>query len=567
MRNAVTSAGHGLARRLGGLPPIVQLAMGVALVPVARMTWWTLHGTRVQFADYWLVLDGLVDQSGRLRPGDLLEAYNGHVMAGPKVLYFLNIEAFGGSNVSLGLLVVTIGLAQVGLLWSIVPRGADVRPAATASMVVAIAAFGFAPHGAWSFLRAMSGAAWLTANLLAIAAIVVRARGRSVAATVLAVLAALCYGTGLVAFPAVIVVGLAVHRRLTWDLLHPALAGLAFGLWYRLADAGSTSGGVANPLAGVGKASGSLTDPLEILRNATQIIGGPLSPTSASRAGWIGLAAAVLAGVVVVRSIRTDSPRAAPWLGVLALGWGSALLIGYSRAGFAALFPNHLAHSRYSSIAALAWLATLALAVQFLGDRPLLPAVVCTLAVGIALSGTGVVRATQDTYLSQQELANAQLIGVADGGTPWIGLGLPMPPLDERLRPMGHYPFDRAYDGDCGLLGTQIPTSRPVVLGGVTSVERSPSIPDAVAIHGWAYRQDRKVDCVLVTGADRVVVGVGTWGWSRLLLQGGAREDGFVGLAPRSTTGARLFVRFEGDETFVEVPVPPADGAGADPGG
>src|SRR5690606_29160078 len=107
---------------------------------------------------------------------------------------WLNVVVFAGSNITLGLFVVLLGLAQAVVLWRIVPQSRATARAGTAAVVVVAGAALFAPHGAWSFLRSMSGAAWLMANALAAGAVVVRARGHRLPALGLALLAAMSYG-------------------------------------------------------------------------------------------------------------------------------------------------------------------------------------------------------------------------------------------------------------------------------------------------------------------------------------------------------------------------------------
>ena len=100
----------------------------------------------------------------------------------------------------------------------------------------------FCPAGLWNFSRGMSGTAWLTANLFAIAAIVLATRRWTILAVAAACLAVLSYATGFGALVAVAVVAL-LQREAKWRWLLPLGLLVVGGAVYVLTSPGGTSGG------------------------------------------------------------------------------------------------------------------------------------------------------------------------------------------------------------------------------------------------------------------------------------------------------------------------------------
>lgn len=506
-------------RREGLLRALIAL---VALLPAVRMTWWVLDGEPVQFSDYWLIIQDLFGKDGSLVLGDLVEPYNGHLMVLPKLVYWINAELFAGSNVTLGLYVVLVALIQVALLWTLIPQDRQVHPFAAAALTVSVGALVFAPHGAWSFLRGMSGAAWITANTFAVAAIVVRARGHHYQSHALALFAALSYGTGLAAFGGVLVVAALQERRIPWRDWPAALLGGAIVFWYWAADVDP------NPSAPVG-------DPTvaDVGSGALRLLGS-LGPSSHDSAAWAGAVVLALALVVAAwTALRPRGDASAAWTGVLVYGIGCVFAIAWGRH-----LITDFHDSRYGSIAVMVWLPVMALASIAVGPR--LTSVrwvtavpVAALALAVGFGGTGPVRATQETRMSQIDLANAIRVRVAAQGTPWIGLGIPMPALGDQLRALGHYPFTSSYSSDCGLLGRRVDPARAPLDGEVTAVEvGGAAVPRGIVVTARADVDPTAVDCVLVVDVNDKVVGVGSYGWPRLRSDGIVVNDGIRAFAP-----------------------------------
>jgi hypothetical protein len=130
-----------------------------------------LHGTRLEYLDYWGMLREIFDPTGRFLPLGLLVRSNEHLVVLPKVLMALNVLLFGGSNAAHCVVVFMIALATFVMLCRITVKH---YPGEKAEIIILTAAFSFSiftPHGLHNFAFAMSGGNWFLANLFAVAAI------------------------------------------------------------------------------------------------------------------------------------------------------------------------------------------------------------------------------------------------------------------------------------------------------------------------------------------------------------------------------------------------------------
>ncbi|MEZ5139623.1 MAG: hypothetical protein R2711_12910 [Acidimicrobiales bacterium] len=92
----------------------------------------------------------------------------------------------------------------------------------------------FAPT-ARNFLKAMSGVAWLPANLLCLVALLLLRRERPILAAVAGLGAPVSYGTGAAVWPALLVAAL-VARRPRRDLIPMAVGAPATAILHLTAD-------------------------------------------------------------------------------------------------------------------------------------------------------------------------------------------------------------------------------------------------------------------------------------------------------------------------------------------
>lgn len=480
---------------------VVAAGLALAAVPFVRMANLVRNGTRTQYGDYWPMIAETFRGNGGLDLGGLFTLRNEHPVVVAKLLYWLNARILGGSNITLGWLVLLMAVAQLALLTSLL--GSRPSIASRAAVVVAFSALLFAPQGSWSFMAAMSGTAWLSANLFALSAIWLRSRDHRLPAIALAGLASLSYATGLLAWPALLATGLARDRkpRQEWPVV--AAAAVA-GVWY-LVQYNQHMGDV-EPFA---------TTTRPPLSNAGMLVGSILAPDEGNltrNLGWLIMAVGiVLAGL----ALRSDARRSAPWTGLFIYSIGSVVLIALGRNNFLADFGS----SRYISLPALVVASVLGLAVLVLRWTIVHVALCVLVAVSASASGRTVVDRLRDTEPKQQLLAVALRLDLAGGTTEWDPTA-PFPRITPLLADVGHYPFDGRFSGDCGLLGTRLTeaTSGPLApqpltgeLGEVTSV-RQVLVTGRIEFLG---RLDVPVRCVVVADASRRVVGIGAIGYQR----------------------------------------------------
>lgn len=473
----------------------------LAILPAVRMLLWVTNGSDVQSADYWHFFADNIEPDGSPRLRGLIEFQYQHVVSLPMVIYYANIRLFGGSNVTLGWFVVAIVAVQVALVWRLL---ADVRPFPTwvqAGLGLLVSVALFSPRGAWNFLLAMSGTAWLLANLLMLLVVWFATRDRYLPAIVLAVVATLTYGTGLMCWPVLALIVL-VKRPPKLVIGSIALCGAVTIGTYVLVRAGADMANLPRP------------GPFRLLRNSSVLLGSMLT-SDVNVAGILGgvVIAVTSLGVVAVMWKRRDDLL--PFACIGAFGLLNALQIGYGRndgyGGDAIYFQ-----SRYVSVVALTWIGAAVLATAAaasLATRVGRPAMryacvapVLLLVPVLAIYGRHEVTNVTDKYDALEKLADAQRVKVS-AGRRWFGL-LPHPDTDDRLQALRHHPFDERYDRDCGLLGRQF--SEPVEpVDTEVKATRPESLPEAVELAGVIPYLDSEVECVIALDANGRVVGVG----------------------------------------------------------
>lgn len=514
----------------------------LAIVPVLAILDLVRSSSQLQWFDYWTILPKLLTADGSLVPRNLLHFEESHVLGVPSLLYWLNLQVTGGLNRPLAYLVVALVVGQLLILRSLLPRPERLGHWMFGALVVAFSALLFAPQGAWNFSRAMSGTAWLTANLLALAAVACASRRWIVPAIALAGLASITYGTGLVAWPAVILVLLLQGRWERRNWLVVGAAALTAIVYLSAYDPSRTtaSSGVA---------------PNEILRRAFQVIGSGLSP-SPDVALLLGAGCIVALGYLGFRGASNRELRAAtaPWVGIAAFAFVSALLIGMSRGG---LHGDEIAvTSRYASLASLAWIALLALLVLTVRGHPRTWLAVAGVALLAFVAGQPTLAGMKDAALDQDELAIAMRLDVSTGYT--FG---PQERFLPVLEEVGQYPYNSDFDADCGRLGDVIDRSdirAPTgVTGGNLDLFQPPLNPASVRMSGWFGSQDGDVDCILITDGSLRVIGAGVHGHERPDLVAtsptGALDLGFVAVAPAEASSYRAFAVLDGQDGVYEV--------------
>ncbi len=519
----------------------------LALVPVVRMVRIVLDGSVLQYADYWMMLDNFTRPDGSLDVGGLFEFQN-HPVVVPQLVYWVNLELFSGSNISLGLFVVALGLAQLGIV-AMLLRQTTLGSFERIALFAVASALLFDLTGTWNFAKAMSGTAWLSANLFALAAVYLRSRDRHASAFGLAGLAAVSYGTGIIAWPAVIATG--VSRRGSRDAWRewPYAVGLvATVVWYRL----GMSGGSEVPWP----------SPFEVPGVAARMFGYVLGLDGAL-GEVVGYVALVGVPILAVRlGLASRTAGVAAWVGVATFGWLATLEVAIVRNAWLSVISGQ---SRYSSLAALTWLGLAALlccaarrASHRLAahgrTRPAAvltaPAMCAAVAVPLLAGALAAGRRVPDQMAAtrpDQELAEVALrLEITDGTRYLIG------PFDEPtsltgvMRATSHYPFVESWDLDCGLLGERIAGAGAADSGGSVGrvVAGGPVmyLPSAAEISG-RVATGRSVRCVVITDGQNRVIGAATL----TATHDGASGTGFRALARRGGHVYRAYAIFEGD--------------------
>lgn len=525
---------------------VIWVVSAVAVAaPALRMTSFVRGGSETQYADYWMMVPTVFRSDGWLSISGLFHLRNEHPIAGAKILYWLNYKVTGGSNITLGYVVILMVVLQVVVIACLIRRDRALPVWTKAMVVVVFASVAFSRHGGWNFIKAMSGTAWLGASLLTVAAIFFERSPRRWPSILLGFAASFTYGTGLMVWPALLVTGYARDRRVRrhWP---PALAGLVMFLIYIRMPGDAT----------VTAQEGSrFTD---VLYRAGLVLGSVLAGDR-QRVDVTIAAVMVVVGVgcAVWLFLRRDE-AAAPWIGLFVWGISCAALVVTSRSPFIAEYTT----SRYYSIGLMTLTAVVAMAaivIQRVSDGrrfPVLPGAVlaAVVASGIAVvswsGGASVVPEEPVMRADADLLAVTLRIGVAHGSKRWTVLEA-MPPVEGLLEEIGHFPFDGSSSVGCGMidrsLSAEMIVDPPAGLHATQARIPMESVPNSVWISGRATVQP---DCILVTDARKKVIGAGVW---YPAIDETVDPFTYAAVAPPDIPQYRVYVRFRGSPGFVRI--------------
>jgi len=493
--------------------PVRWLPWLLALLPAVWMAAFVLQGSHLQYNDYWVMLPRAVTSSGGLDLDGLATFQNEHPVVIPQLLYWVNVHLSGGSNVVLGLIVVAIVFAQVVLISTLV-RPADRREWAAASTVVVASVLLFSQHGVWNFSKSMSGAAWLTANLFVVGAIVARSRDKVWLSAGLGVAASVSYATGLVVWPVLVIVGMLRTRRWLpdWRIVVVAVLPIAFYI-VRRPDRDTVL----------------QSDLWELVQTALAM--GSSIFTASTGVMRAGTAIGLLLGLslIALATIKRED-AAIPWIGLTLYAFGCMILISRGRVGVTSgeWFP-----SRYASLSALFWIGVFGLAGTMLRWKWYMLVPAAALVVAAVTYDSPAVDEERTNWIKQRDLAAGLYLGLADDRAyVYTFLGtLDVGPLLEQL---GHYPFSSAYDGDCGLIGTSYdPRSVDTATSGqIESVRRLTGSEGIRIVAELPDDLESDIRCVVVGDPAGEIVGIGTLGLGE--------QQGIIGMAPGSEDPTRL---------------------------
>jgi hypothetical protein len=330
----------GAALLLAALPAILYLR----LVP---------RTGRLQWHDYYIVLLGM-------RVGDHLHAdigrwltikSNEHTVTIPALIYAANLVLFRGDNRPLAAFAVLAQLALVLLLLGRAPP--DLRESPVAALLAAglLGGLAFTPTGAHQFVLGFSGVMWVTADLLAVAAVLSLQRAAGAERPVPWLLVALAaagagvvtFSTALAVWPALLL-GALLLRRTRRELPLLVLATLAAGhvaaaLYQRPSHHPELE----------------LTHIGALASFVALFLGWIFTSAAAAAAlvGWAGLLAAGALWLVALRLGDRARHELLPWLLLQVYGLGNAAMAAVARIGFGG---GAAAQSRYALVAALFWI-------------------------------------------------------------------------------------------------------------------------------------------------------------------------------------------------------------------
>lgn len=536
---------------------IAHLVEWLAVVPIIAMIAEVAKAPRLQYTDYWYVLLRITNADGSLHIPGLRFLQNEHPLMLPGLLYWLDARLADGDNRVLGMVVVVIAATTVFLLRTALPK--ELPPMMRASMVVAMAFLIFSLHGAHNFIRSMSGSAWLLANLLVIASLLLANRGRWWPAWAVALLACMSYGTSFAVWPALAALAHLRGERWWRRLLPLGVGALVIIAWSLLKPAVDPGGTPASDLG-------------TMLYTFLAVLGHLWTGTDSGTAVLAGAAILAVYGILAGNRIARLPVLRFWWVLGLHAVLASAM-IARARIDFGTEFGLN---SRYTSLSVLASIpAGVLLCYVFYrgvsrnGTKLAVTAIVAGL-VGFVLGAptAATIRAENKDHPLQ---AFALRMGLGDA----FGATLPRN-LAPRLQSMGHYPFSGDFTLGCGgpeldsMLDLSAMTPLPPADGRnplqpAGSVDRVTPKTGASTIAGWASGDQDKVRCVVVVDESGKIVGGGLDSLARpdvaAKLVGISPNVGFTVIAPDSAL-SRVVVIYESSALRWTPPQAPTTGGG-----
>ena len=491
-------------RRFATTAWLARLVELLALVPAAAMTAEVAKAPKLHFVDYWYALVRFVNVDGSFNFGGLWKASNEHLIAVPSLLFYGDATLFGGNQRFLGYLDILIALATVVLIRFAIPKSLPV--VVRASIVLATSALIFSLHGLHNFTHSMSGAAWLTANLISVGALLFAVKGRWWPAWGMALLGSITYGTAFAAWPSLALVAI-MRKEPMWRRVAPLVAGAVIVVGWM---------SVNHNAAG----SGTESDIGTAIFGLLAVIGHLWAANNTGVAVLAG--AAILGGYGALATVRAArEPELRFWWGLACHAFFGGAMIAVSRIDFGLDYSQH---SRYTSISVLISLPLLVIAGTVL--HSFVARHWRKLAVGFVVAGvTGFALGvpTANTVRAEDQDHEMQSVALRAGYLSAFGWALPTADhqLVPRLEALGHYPFNDDFTLGCGgpELGDRIdlggvarlkpPTGAGTPSSPVGVVDKVEEKPGSQLVWGWATGADDPVRCTVLVDSTGKVVGGG----------------------------------------------------------
>jgi hypothetical protein len=483
---------------------LARLIEFLALVPAAAMTIEVSKAPELHFVDYWYALVRFVNLDGSLNFGGLWKASNEHLIAVPSMLYYGDATIFGGDQRILGYLDILIVLATVVLIRFAIPRSLPV--VVRASIVFATSALVFSLHGLHNFSHAMSGAAWLTANLISVGALLFAVKGKWLPAWGMALLGSITYGTAFAAWPSLALVAI-MRKEPMWRRILPLAAGAVIvGGWMS----------VNHNAAG----SGTESDIGTAIYGLFAVIGKIWTANNTGMAVFAG--AVIVAGYAVMATVKAaKEPELRFWWGLGCHGFFGSAMIAISRIDFGLDYSQHSRYTSVSVLVSLPLLVIIGTVVHGFAKRHWRKLAVAFGIAGILGFALGV--PTADTVRAED--ADHEIKSVALRAGYLNAFGWALPPeghqLVPRLEALGHYPFNDDFTLGCGgpELGDTIdltgvdemgfPTGGRTPASPAGIVDKVEEKPGSRLVWGWATGVKDPVRCTVLVDSSGKVVGGG----------------------------------------------------------
>ena len=483
---------------------LARLIEVLAIVPVAAMAVEVAKSSKLHYVDYWYAIVRFVNLDGSLNFGGLFVSSNEHLIAVPSLMYYADATLGGGDQRILGIVDILIAIATVVLIRFAIPKSLPV--VVRASIVLASAALIFSLHGIHNFTHAMSGAAWLTANLISIGALLFAVKGKWWPAWGLALLGSITYGTAFAAWPSIALIAI-MRKEPMWRRVLPLVTGAVIVVGWM---------SVNHNAAG----SGTESDIGTAIFGLLAVIG---HIWAANNTGVAVLAGAVILGgygaLATVKATRTPELRF--WWGLACHAFFGSAMIAVSRIDFGLDYSQH---SRYTSVSVLITLPLLVIAGTV--THSFFARHWRKLAVAFAVAGvTGFALGvpTADTVRTEDIDHDIQSVALRAGYLNAFGWALPPAghQLVPRLEALGHYPFNDSFTLGCGgpELGDHIdltgvkrmvpPAGGRTPASPAGTVDKVQAEPGSQLVWGWATGVKDPVRCTVLVDSTGKVVGGG----------------------------------------------------------
>lgn len=518
-------------------------AIAAAVVPLYVLVLISRSSRFIVF-DYFEKVPRYMKPSGGLIWSGLFEHQNDHLTVIPNLVAAVNIWLFAGSNLTLGIAVWIVALGLAAVFFWLIRADGSTSGWSRVLVIWLVAVYVFPLAAQQNFRLATSGLAWITANLLAVVAIVLLVRDRPTWSGLSGFAATMTYGTGLALWPALLLI-MGVRRRFRWGEAMLVVFGSLSVMIYR-----STAGGSSQSIA--------MWNPLTIARSVGLSIGALFVSDSDARdvALLIGVGCVVLGvGAVLGLVSQLKERYVLTVFGVAIYAAGALVLFGISRSF---LGENALFTSRYSAVVALFMLAVSLLVLKVSGFSLRSRILVSGLAVVSLLASVPAIDRFEQLDFRRDLDMTAVSMGVGVGVVP-----LYSELTDEVFRGVGHIPFGNHTARDCGLYRQEIDagllrSDRDLVVGTIEAAQE-PAAGSAIlkpveveTVAGLSVRGTVAVrgaiDCILVVDDQLVVSGLALP--SRSLISRTPPTFSWSGYMLRGTEHPEVVVRLKGSEEF-----------------